>query len=162
MTARLLDWWTGLARRERLAVAIAAALVAGAALYLVGIEPAWRTRTRLTAELPRLRSQAADMQALALEASKLRGRAPSLDTPAQARPALARLAAEKNLPAPTVQDAGEQRIVVALRRADAAGAIAWLKDASTELPLRISAARVARAGPGLVDVDVTLTQAAAR
>jgi general secretion pathway protein M len=157
MMARLREWWTGLARRERTAVAVATTLVAVAALYLLAIEPAWRTRARLAAELPRLRSQAADMQALALEAKKLRTRALSVDTPAQARAALAKLAAEKNLPSPTLQEADEQRILVTLRRADAASSLAWLKEASSELPLRISAARVVRTAPGIVDADVTLT-----
>ena len=41
------QWWTGLSRRERIAVGMAAALVAVALLYLAAIEPAWRTRARL-------------------------------------------------------------------------------------------------------------------
>jgi general secretion pathway protein M len=155
--ARFREWWTGLSRRERIASAMAATLVIAALLYLAGIEPAWRARARLAADLPRLRAEAAQVDALAIEAKKLRTRALTADTPAQAKAALSRLLAEKNLPSTTVQEGENQRLVVSMRRAEAAATIAWLKDASSELPLRISAARIARAAPGLVDADVTLT-----
>src|SRR5687768_4339958 len=42
-------WWTTLSFRERAAVLTAAGLVFLALLILVAIEPAWRTRARLTA-----------------------------------------------------------------------------------------------------------------
>jgi general secretion pathway protein M len=160
--ARLREWWTGLARRERMATGLAATFVVIAALYLLALEPAWRTRARLTAELPRLRAQAAEMDALALEAKKLNSRALTVDSPAQARAALVKLAAEKNLGASTVQDGDNQRLVLAVRKADAASTLALLKDASSELPLRISAARISRTAPGIVDADVTLVPAGAR
>jgi general secretion pathway protein M len=160
--ARLREWWTGLARRERMATGLAATFVVIAALYLLALEPAWRTRARLTAELPRLRAQAAEMDALALEAKKLNSRALTVDSPAQARAALVKLAAEKNLGASAVQDGDNQRLVVAVRKADAMSTLALLKDASSELPLRISAARISRTAPGIVDADVTLVPAGAR
>jgi general secretion pathway protein M len=162
MMARLHEWWTGLSRRERMATALASTFVVIAALYLLAIEPAWRTRARLTAELPRLRAQAAEIDALALEAKKLNSRALTADSPAQARAALVKLAAEKNLGATTVQDGDNQRLVVAVRKADATSTLSLLKDASTELPLRISAARIARTAPGIVDADVTLIPVGAR
>ena len=37
--------------------------------------------------------------------------------------------------------------------------LAWLKDTTNELPLRIAAARMARVGTGLVDAEVTLAPA---
>ena len=162
MRARLQEWWTGLSRRERLATALAVTFVTLAVLYLAAIEPAWRTRARLTAELPRLRAQAAEMDALAMEAKKLNSRALTVDSPAQARAALVKLAAEKNLASTTVQDGDNQRLVVAVRKADATSTLALLKDASSELPFRISAARIARTAPGVVDADVTLTPAGPR
>lgn len=157
LTARFAEWWTGLARRERIAAAAAATLVTVTALYLLALEPAWRVRARLAAELPRLRAEVAEMDALALEAKKLRTRALSVESPAQAKAALVKLAAEKNLPAASIQDGADQRLIVALRKADAGSTLALLKDASSELPLRISAARISRTAPGVVDADVTLT-----
>lgn len=163
MMTRLREWWTGLARRERIATALAATLVIAAALYLLAIEPAWRARARLGAELPRLRAQAAEMDGLALEAKKLGARAaPAAESPAQAKAALVRLAAEKNLASASVQDGDNQRLIVALRKADAASTLALLRDASGELPLRISAARISRAAPGVVDADVTMIPVGAR
>lgn len=154
---RLREWWTGLSRRERIAAACAATVVTVAALYLLAIEPAWRTRARLAADLPRLRAEVAEMEALGLEAKKLRTRAVTAESPAQAKAALVKLAAEKNLPSASIQDGTDQRIVVAVRKADANSTLALLKDASSELPLRISAARISRTAPGVVDADVTLT-----
>lgn len=157
MIRALREWWTGLARRERLATAAAGVLFLVAALYLLAIEPAWRARARLGAELPRLRAEAAEIDALGLEAKKLRSRSLVLGSPAQAKAALVRLLAEKNLSATSVQEADDQRLIVSVRRAEAASCLAWLKDASSELPLRITAARVSRTAPGVVDADVTFT-----
>jgi general secretion pathway protein M len=156
---RLHEWWTGLSRRERIAAAAAAAFVTLAALYLLAIEPAWRVRARLVADLPRLRAEVAEMDALALEAKKLRTRAVTAESPAQAKAALVKLAVERNLPSASVQDGTDQRLVVAVRKADAGATLALLKEASSELPLRISAARISRTAPGMVDADVTLTPA---
>lgn len=162
MMARLRDWWTGLSRRERIATVLAAALVVTATTFLVAIEPAWRARGRLAAELPRLRAQMAEVDALALEAKKLGARAAPAESPAQAKTALAKLAAEKNLASATVQEGENQRLLVAVRKADAASTLALLRDASTQLPLRISTARISRTAPGVVDADATLIPAGAR
>jgi general secretion pathway protein M len=156
LIGRLQQWWIGLSRRERIATAAAAALAVLAVLYLAAIEPAWRTRQRLGAELPVLRADAAQVEALRLEARKLKDRALRLDSAAQAKAALARLAADKNLAGATVRDADEQRLVLAVRGADAAAWLACLREISAELPLRIAAARIARAGPGVVDAEATL------
>ena len=162
MMARLRFWWTGLSRRARIATALAVSLVAAAAVYLIAIEPAWRARARLAAELPRLRAQAAEMDALSQEAKKLGARAAPAESPAQTRAALAKLAAEKNLASATVQEGENQRLVVAVRKADATSTLSLLREASSELPLRISAARISRAAPGVVDADVTLIPAGPR
>ena len=92
------QWWIGLSRRERLATLAATALVAATLLYLLGVEPAWRTRARLIAELPRLRAEAVQVDALAAEAKKLRTRTRALESPAQTKAALEKLMAEKQLP----------------------------------------------------------------
>jgi general secretion pathway protein M len=159
---RLREWWTGLSRRERIATALAVALVVAAALYLVAIEPAWRARARLAGDLPRLRAQAAEVDALSQEAKKLGVRAAPAESPAQARAALAKLAAQKNLASASVQEGEDQRLVVAVRNADATSTLALLRDASSELPLRISAARISRTAPGVVDADVTMIPAGPR
>ena len=150
-------WWTTLSSRERAAVAAGAALVIGILLYLVAIEPAWRTRARLSAELPRLQAEAAEVRALALEAKRLKSRALTIESPEQTRAAVARLLAEKKLE-PTVREA-EGRLFYSVKRADAAAWVGWLNEVSSALPLRVASAQVSRAGPGLVDAEVTLTPA---
>ena len=150
------QWWIGLSRRERLATLAATALVAATLLYLLAMEPAWRTRARLAAELPRLRAEAVQVDALAAEAKKLRTRTRALESPAQTKAALEKLMAEKQLPTGALREEGE-RLMVSVRRVDAGAWLAWLKEASTELPLRIASARISRVGPGLVDAEVALT-----
>jgi general secretion pathway protein M len=155
------QWWIGLSRRERLAVIAASALVAAALLYLLGIEPAWRTRARLTAELPRLRADTVEMDALAAEAKKLKVRTRSAEAPAQTKAALTKLLAERNIAINTIREEDE-RLVVTARRADAAAWLGWLQEASSELPLRVSAARMSRVAAGVVDAEVTLTPVGAK
>jgi len=150
------QWWNGLSRRER-AATLVAALVAGlGALYLIAIEPAWRTRERLGPALPQLRAQAMELDALAAEAKKLRTRAPAVASAAEARAAAVRLAGQQGIPATALREEGTERLVLTARRADAARVLGWVKAASTTLPLRVVAARIVRAGPGVVDADITL------
>jgi general secretion pathway protein M len=153
-------WWTTLSLRERAAVLAAAGLVLMAFLILIAIEPAWRTRARLTAELPRLQAEAAEVRALALEAKRLKGRALTVESPEQTRAAVARLLAEKRLE-PTLREA-EGRLVYSVKRADAAAWVGWLNEVSSALPLRVASAQVTRAGPGVVDAEVTLAPAGSK
>jgi len=153
-------WWTSLSLRERAAVLTAAGLVFMALLILVAIEPAWRTRARLTAELPRLQAEAAEVRALALEAKRLKGRALTVESPEQTRAAVARLLAEKRLE-PTLREA-EGRLVYSVKRADAAAWVGWLNEVSSALPLRVTSAQVTRAGPGVVDAEVALAPAGSK
>ena len=153
-------WWTSLSLRERAAVLAAAGLVFMALLILVAIEPAWRTRARLTVELPRLQAEAAEVRALALEAKRLKGRALTVESPEQTRAAVARLLAEKRLE-PTLREA-EGRLVYSVKRADAAAWVGWLNEVSSALPLRVTSAQVTRAGPGVVDAEVALAPAGSK
>lgn len=153
-------WWTSLSFRERTAVTAGAVLVIGIGMYLLAIEPAWRMRARLTAELPRLQAEAAEVRALALEAKRLKSRALTVESPEQTRAAVMRLLTEKKLE-PTVREA-EGRLIYSVKRADAAAWVGWLNEVSGALPLRVTSAQVARAGPGVVDAEVTLTPAGSK
>jgi len=150
------EWWVGLSRRERIATIAAVVLTLAALLFLLGIEPAWRTRARLATELPALRAQAAQVEALRLEARRLKERVVRFDNPEQLRNAAAKLLAERNLGAAALKPGEGERLVLALRGVDAANCLGALKDVSTELPLRITAARITRVSVGTVDADVTL------
>lgn len=155
MRHALQQWWLGLSRRERMATLAASAFALIAALYLVAVEPAWRTRARLGAELPVLRAQAAEVEALRLEARRLKQHAVRFENAGELRAAAAKLLAERNLAA-TLQAGDGERLVLAARRVDAANCLAALKDVSSALPLRIVAARITRVAAGMVDAEVTL------
>ena len=153
-------WWTSLSIRERTAVAVGAVLAGGVLLYLVAIEPAWRTRARLTAELPRLQAEAAEVRALALEAKRLKGRALTVESPEQTRAAVNRLLAEKKIE-PTLREA-DGRLLYSVKRADAAAWVGWLNEVSSALPLRVTSVQVTRAGPGVIDAEVALSPAGSK
>ena len=157
MKTILVQKWTGLASRERVVVLVGTAFVVIALLYLSAVEPAWRTRSRLTDELPRLRADAAEVEALRIEAASLRKQKVNLDSLEYVVAAIGRLLAERNLKPAALREIEERRILVSLKRADAAAAIGWLADLSSELPLRVSAARLSRAGAGAVDVEITFS-----
>ena len=130
-------------------------------VYVIGIEPAARTRARLAAELPRLQAEAAEVRALALEAQRLKTRALALESPEQTKAALERLLAEKKISDNAIREA-DGRFLLTVRRADAASWLAWLAEVSNALPLRVSSARISRTGPGVVDAEVALAFAGSK
>ena len=71
MIEAAIQYWRGLAGRERRLVAVAAVTVLVAVVYLALFEPAWEGRRKLEAELPVLRTQLAQVSALAGEARRL-------------------------------------------------------------------------------------------
>ena len=79
-------WWRGLAERERRLAWLAAAAVLIGALWLLAVQPAWRTIARAPAELDTLDAQLQTMQRLATEVQQLRSAPPV--TPDQAAAAL--------------------------------------------------------------------------
>jgi general secretion pathway protein M len=78
--------WRGLAAREQMLLALAAAAITLLLLWLLAVQPAWRTLSRAPAEIDRLDAQLQTMQALATEAQELRTAPPV--TPDQATEAL--------------------------------------------------------------------------
>jgi len=154
--AALRRWWTGLSQRERIATSIGTGLALALVIYVLALEPAWRARARLSGELPRLRAEAAEMDALAQEAKKQRTRTLAVESPEQVKAALTRLLAEKHIAGASIRDGDDRRLLLSVKRAEAAAWLAWMKDVSSELPLRVATARITRAGPGLIDAEVAL------
>jgi type II secretory pathway component PulM len=156
LIAALRTWWLGLARRERIATASGSAFALAAIVFLVAIEPAWRTRERLANELPRLRAQAAQVEALRLEARRLKERGVRFDNPQSLRAAATKLIAARNLPADALRSGEGDGMVLALHSVEASNCLGVLKELSSELPLRISSARITRISAGMVDAEVSL------
>ncbi len=71
LRARALAYWMARTEQERRTLSIGAAIVLLALAYLVLVAPAVEGRSQLRAQLPQLRQQAAQMQALADEARQL-------------------------------------------------------------------------------------------
>lgn len=66
-------WWTARAPRERLAVLAAATVLGLFAVWLIFVQPAWRTLQEAPARLDTLDAQLQQMQRLAAESQGLRG-----------------------------------------------------------------------------------------
>jgi general secretion pathway protein M len=77
----LIQWWRSIARRERRMIVAAALVILVAVGYLVSFEPAWRGREQIGRELPLLRAQVAQMDALGKEARRLAAAPAGVDTP---------------------------------------------------------------------------------
>lgn len=158
--ARLREWWVGLDRRERAMTAAAAAFAAIALLFLVAIEPAWKARQRLAAELPKLRVQAGEVQMLAQEAGQLKQRGVAVESADAARAALEQSLARAGLPATRVAVLDERRIAVTSSGVAVSQWLAWAEEAARDSRLRIATARMSR-GPAraLVDAEATFEMA---
>ena len=84
--APLQVWWQALADREKRLALLALAVVVLGAVWLLAVQPAWRTITRAPAEIDTLDAQLQNMQRLATEVQQLRSAPPV--TPEQAAAAL--------------------------------------------------------------------------
>ena len=69
-------FWSSRAPRERMALAILAVAIGAVLLWLVGVQPAWRTLRAAPAELDALDRQLQQLQASAAEVKSLRAIAP--------------------------------------------------------------------------------------
>ena len=99
MIEKFLQTWKTLAGREKRLVGAALGIVVLAVVYLLMFEPAWTGRRQLQGELPTLRSQLAQMSALANEARRLGAVPKGAESPQAMRAALERIAALQSLSA---------------------------------------------------------------
>jgi len=154
MIARLRVWWLGLAHRERVMTAAAAAFVLLALLFLIAIEPAWKARVRLATELPNLRAQAAEVDALALEAKGLKSRVVAAESVGAARAAIEKSLAQASLGDVRIAVLDDRRLSVNAGGVSVSQWLAWAEEAARESRLRIAAARVSRgAARAVVDAE---------
>lgn len=120
-------FWVERNARERMVLAAGAALIMLGLVYAILLGPALSGRVQLEKNLPPLRQQAADMQAMAREAAQLAG----VSTPTHAvvtKESVETLLANKNIKSPTVAVSGD---VVRLQLPSAS--FAALLDALDEL-----------------------------
>lgn len=161
MIERLRAWWLGLGRRERAMTGTAAALAVLVFLYLVALEPAWKARQRLETELPRLRAQAEEINALAQEAKRLTSRGVAVESAGAAKAALEQALAQANLGGVSVAVLDERRISVTAKAVPVTQWLAWAEESARESRLRVSAVRIARTPiRAVVDAEATFEIAA--
>jgi len=155
--AALRSYWLGLSRRERTLSAAGIGIVLCAAAFLVAVEPAWKTRARLRAELPELREQAAELAALAQEAERLREHLEARPGTAELKNAIGQSLSRAGLQDASIAVVGEGQWTVRAQAVPAGQWLGWLEQVARELRLRVGSARIARSdGVGLIDVEATL------
>ena len=160
MRARLRKLWESRSPRDRVVIAVLAAVV-GAALYLWLAQSAYRARTQLGASLTVLRAQATRLNLDAAELERVRAiPAPptsqtDLRTLVQARAEAAGLArALVRIDAP---DAGQVQVVFGA--VAFAEWLAWVASLQAE-HIRLDTSRIeALSTPGMVGVTATFTRA---
>ena len=136
--------WQGLARREQTLLAVVAAIVALALLWLVAVQPAWRTLARAPAEIDTLDAQLQTMQRQAAEAQELRAAPPV--TPDQAAAALKAATARLGDKAKLALQG--ERAVLTLSGVGSGALRDWLAEARAGARARPLEANLARATQG--------------
>ena len=154
---RALAWWTMRTEQERKFLSIGAAVVLLALAYMVLVEPAVRGRAELSRSLPQLRQQAAQLQALAAEASALQGQ-PAPQVPPMTRDALAASLSQRGITPASLAMTGEYA-KVQLTNVSFANLVAWLDAQRRENRVAVQDATFnALPVAGQVDASLTLRQ----
>lgn len=148
-------WWTALGRRERIMVLVAASVVLAGAIYVVAVEPAWHTRSRLLRELPRLHEEMVALESLRAEAQRLAGRTGVSMSGSSLREAAQQSVERANLMA-DVEEGQAGTVSVAAQNVTAHGWFAWLEAFTRETRATVHSARVVRS-PNPARVDATVT-----
>lgn len=152
---RIRTWWTGLARRERVMTLIAVIVVSLGLLFAIAVEPAWKIRARLAAELPRLQGELVQIEALSAEARRLNARIGVGQTAESLKEAAELSVRRTNLAADVGAD-GANTVTVTATNVSAAAWLSWLESFTRETPAAVTAASLRRNGSaGLIDASVS-------
>ena len=150
-------FWAMRDARERRLLMVAAAFIAATSYYLLLIAPAIAGRERLNQDLPQLREQVAQLQALSVEAASLGSNAPTGITTMSAEMLTATLAAH-GLKATGINVVGETA-QLQLSGASFSNTMSWLQDLQRSARIVVSATKITTlAKPDQVDASFTLHQ----
>lgn len=167
MQASLRHWWATRPPRERKLLQLCGVVMTVALVWWVGIEPALKSIARSEEQLPRLRYEAAQLDALLLEAQTLdrrrSGRIPTADIPQALEASLQRKGLSADISAASGGTAGRQPAwQVNFENVSAAQLMDWLAGMSEQLPLAVARLDLARARvdgrdrPGQVSGSIVL------
>lgn len=136
--------WQALSARDRLAATVGTSVLGVLILWLLAVQPAWRTVREVPAQIDAVEAQLQAMRALAAETTSLRGATPV----SQAQAAAALQAATEQL-----GDKGKlviqgDRATLTLTAADTASLRAWLELARSAARARPLEAQLSRGPAG--------------
>jgi len=161
---KLKEWFASLQPRERIAVAVAAALVSVMVIYVLGLAPFYRSVNTLEAsvaakkaDLAWMRSNTSELQMLAMSQPQLA--APTGESLVVLIGRTAREAGlEQSLTSQTPN--GQSGIRVSLQDAAFDMLMVWLNGLQLSQGVTVESATINRAGqPGLVNVSLELNRA---
>lgn len=137
-------FWRGRAARERQALAIGLVALIAVLIWILLVQPAWRTASQAAAEIDRIDQQLQQLQAMADEVKTLRSVAPVSPTHAAAalRAATARLGEQARL---SLQG---DRASVTFTSVDAEDLRDWLGEVRSAARARPVEASLSRVGEG--------------
>ena len=153
----LLRRWRNLAARDRRVLSWGGSLLALVLLWAIAFDPAWRGRRLLDAELPRLRGDAAQMDALLAEARQLGG-----PTGVQLRGTALRDELERTLTGAGIRnnvsklDVADDRFALQFSDITLAALLAWVDGAQRALRVRPADLAFTRADGNTVDARIVL------
>ena len=155
--ARASAFWIERTEQERKFLGVGGAVLGLALFYALLVAPALDGGAKLRKSLPELRQQAAELQALGLEAAALRGQNTIAPAP-MTREMLNTGLAARGLTAQSVAVTGEYA-KLQLNGVPFAGLIVWLDAIRTESRIAVSEANIsAQDTAGMVNATLTLRQ----
>lgn len=150
-------FWQARTEQERQFLGVGGAVLGLALFYALLISPALDGRARLRKELPQLHQEAAELQALAMEAAALKGVA-VVAPPPMTRDTLSASLAARSLTAQSIAITGEYA-KLQLNGVQFAGLLDWLDAQRREGRISVQDASItAREPAGTVDAILTLRQ----
>ena len=153
-------FWAARDARERTMLALAALVVTFGLYYALLIDPAVDGREQLNKNLPVLRQQLAQMQAMAKEAAALSGRKPAAPQIGLSKGNIELALARNGLKPQSVILTGDFA-KVQLAAVSFSGTLNWLDDMQKNALFSVTDANiVALAQPDMVNVTITLRQPA--
>jgi general secretion pathway protein M len=150
--------WRGLAPRERRLIVLAALVIGLAVIVLTLVDPAWQGRRKLQQELPVLRAQIAQLDALGQQARSLQSAPPVTDSPSALKTQLeASLSAARLRSSLTQMTTASDTLELKFNNVAFAQWWPWLEAALRETRLRVVDASITREPTvGLVAVRLVL------
>jgi general secretion pathway protein M len=151
---RALAYWLARTDQERKFLAFGGAIAGVALVYALLLAPALEGREELRRSLPNLRQQAAQLQAMAAEASTL-ANTPAAPAPPMTRESLMASMTQRSLSAGSITMTGEYA-KVQFNNVSFANLVSWLDAQRRENRIQVQDA-VFTALPAVGQVDATLT-----